>query len=322
MLLDKFYGNEKVLEFIENSIKNNNLSHSLLVTGEEGMGKKTFARFLTKAICCEKGVFFEECECSSCHKIEQGNHPDIKWYGVEEDTKKVKIDDIRDLNHWISLKPFESKTKVFIINNANAMTLESQNALLKTLEEPPDFSQIILLSSQKNVLLDTIRSRSIEVQLNPLSSETIHQVLEQRGIEEDIDILSRFTEGNLGKALAFAEEGVLEHNRFLLSDWLDQGAWGFLNEYGVKNREELKAIVELFIQFLRDYIVSTIEKENPPLIYPEEIQQFSARVGAVSRDSISQLIQDLMSSRETLEGNLNQKIAAEHIAIQLEDVLF
>jgi len=323
MSLNKFYGNEATLKFLKNSLETNTLSHSLLVTGDAGLGKKIFAQFLAKAINCEEGQFFDDCTCVSCHKISEGNHPDVKWYGLDEEESRVKIADIKDLIRWISLKPFEAKSKIFIINQSDKMTLESQNALLKTLEEPPEFSQLILLSSQKNKLLETILSRSIEIKLKPLPSDIIQKILvEQMGADEDLDALVQLSQGNLGKALEYADNSVLEHSRGVVAEWIELGSWQFLEQYGTKTREQLRETIDLMVSFLRDLLISKVQGSSESLVYREEVEKLAYLDKTKTPEDIRMLIEELLNIRESLENNLNQKIAAQHCATKLQDQLF
>ncbi len=323
MSLNKFLGNESTLEFIRHALDKKSLSHSLLVTGEKGIGKKTFARFLAKTLNCDKDNFFKECDCVSCAKIESGNHPDVRWYGLDEEKTSVKLAEIKDLIHWIGLKPFEAKMKVFIINDAHDMTTESQNAMLKTLEEPPPQSQLILLSDHRNLMLETIVSRSVEIKLRPLSSKDVIRALrDDLGVEEEWSFLSQLSGGNLGKAIRYAEEGWLEENRRLLESWLRLGSWDFFSQEGVKSRGDLVEIVELFLHFLRDTLVFKETQDKNKLFFPHELARIKEFADKKKTDEIIDLMNELISTRESLENNLNQKITSAYIATRIEEKFF
>ena len=104
---------------------------SFLLTGEENEKKKQLATFFAKRLNCENKKFSETCECSSCARIVSGAYPDVKWFGLDEDAASIKIEEVRELQSWLNLKPYEAKVKVFILFDAGRLTTEAQNALLK-----------------------------------------------------------------------------------------------------------------------------------------------------------------------------------------------
>ena len=164
-------GNENVKELLRNSIVTNSLVHSYMFVGPDGIGKSLFAKELAKIILCTSPK--KPCdECSSCIKFNSSNHPDF-WVIDSEDGKNIKIGQIRLLQEQISEKPIVSEKKVYIINNADLMTVEAQNCLLKTLEEPPAYATIILVLSNENKLLNTIKSRCTKIAFSKLSNDDL-----------------------------------------------------------------------------------------------------------------------------------------------------
>lgn len=287
--LDEFSGNQTALNFVRKSLDRHSLSHSLLVTGGSGRVRQSFARFLAMTLNCEHESFFKSCDCVPCRKIESGNHPDVKWYGIEEEATRIKIAIVKDLIHWIGLKPFEAKMKVFVVSEAQAMTLESQNALLKTLEEPPPHSQIILLAAEASSLLETILSRCVEIKLGTqIQAEEIDQ----------------------------------EKNARLLADWIRLGSWAFFSQQAAKTREDQREIVSLIIRFLRDVLVYQETSRREMLYLPQELARIQSMAGSRSQEKIRELLGDLLEIRESLENNLNQKITANYLAVKLEESLF
>ena len=213
------------IQFAKHNIKSVSLSHSLLVTGGKSPSQREFAKDLAKALNCSEGSFFQDCGCASCSKIESGNHPDVRWYESAEDSTKIKIADIKNLIHWVSLKPFEGRRKVFIVADAHEMTMESQNALLKTLEEPPPQSTIILTTDHRSSLLDTITSRCTELKL-----ETV--------------------------------VGLEPVNSALIGEWQHKGSWEFFSGKVWKTREELEEAVDALIRHFRDELVENVSSQT------------------------------------------------------------
>lgn len=170
MSFENIIGNEKVKELLNKTISSNNILHSYLFFGIEGIGKSLFAKEFAKMILCQEEK--RACNnCKSCIEFENGNNPDFAIIEAEE--KNIKIEQIRYIEQKISEKPITSNRKVYIINNSDTMTKEAQNCLLKTLEEPPEYATIILISSNENKLLNTIRSRCIKINFNKLNEEAI-----------------------------------------------------------------------------------------------------------------------------------------------------
>lgn len=322
MSSNKFFGNQTILNFVKRALSGNTLSPSLLVTGEKGLGKKTFARFLAKALNCEKESFFESCACVPCAKIDASRHPDVRWYGVDEESKSVKIAEVKDLIRWISLKPFEARVKVFIVNDADTMTFESQNALLKTLEEPPPQSQLILLTAHRHLLLETIVSRAVEIKLRPLAVKELSVILrDEYEMGEEGRFLAQISGGNLGHALQLAGEGYLEENRKLIDEWIRLGSWDFLSAHGVKTREETRERLDLFIHFIRDLLIYKLTSKKELLFFPHECDRIQRMSENRSVDDILRLANELLGLEMVMEENVNQKIASGVLATKLEEGL-
>lgn len=159
-------------------IQTERLAHAYLFQGVWTEAMKAVFLDLGKSLNCEKGKSFEDCDCLSCKKINASNHPDMAWVGEDLKLKSIKIEDIRNLIHATSLKPFEGKAKIFNILGAQRMTPDAANAFLKTLEEPPQVTFFLLQTENKSGLLETIRSRCFEIRMpTPEPEEAAPRVL-------------------------------------------------------------------------------------------------------------------------------------------------
>ena len=169
-MFENLVGNQEIKKLLIESNKTSNVSHSYIFTGIEGIGKRLFAEEFAKSIMCldSKGA---NCSCDSCVKFDSKNNPD--FMEIEPDGKIIKIEQIRKMQEKIAEKPIISGKKVYIINDADLMNEESQNCLLKTLEEPPEYATIILVVSNESKMLATIRSRCISIKFNKLSKDEI-----------------------------------------------------------------------------------------------------------------------------------------------------
>src|SRR5699024_7546621 len=168
-------GNDKAIEALQKSIKNKTISHSYLFEGNEGIGKKKIAYAFSKALLCKEEES-EPCnKCTSCNKFNSGNNPD--FFLIEPEKDLINVKKIEGLIDEMATIPFESKRKVFIINDAHKMNQASQNKLLKTLEEPPAFAHMILISSSPSSLLSTILSRVQRIKFYPIKTHKIIDLL-------------------------------------------------------------------------------------------------------------------------------------------------
>lgn len=222
MFWEKVKAQDFAVRVLGSHITKGRVAPTYLFTGEKGTGSEDLALAFARALQCERESLFQECGCGVCLKIARGNHPDVKIAGADPDAKSVKIEEIRELVVAASLKPYEGRWKVFMIKDAGRITIEAANALLKTLEEPPDKTVFILWTESRSNLLETIQSRAFEIRLKPLAaadSEPLTPALET----------------------------------------LEQGNWeDFLDTFSTKPREEVKRAMDGLMVFLR----GRIEKES------------------------------------------------------------
>lgn len=175
-MFENLVGNEKVKEYLNSTIENKNISHSFIFVGKPGIGKKQFAHQYAEMIMC---LQYGKCDgnsvkCDSCIKFEGNANPD--YAEITPDGKTLKIEQIRNLQARIVEKPITSRRKVYVIDDADLMSEESQNCLLKTLEEPPEYAVIILIVSNESRILPTIKSRCVIIKFQPLTLKEIKQV--------------------------------------------------------------------------------------------------------------------------------------------------
>lgn len=197
-MFENILGNDKIKKELIGSINNGKYSHSYLFLGISGIGKKMIAKEFAKMILCRGEEKYCN-RCKSCIEFDSGNNPDFAE--INPDGNNVKIEQIRELQRKIVEPPIISNKKVYIIDEADSMTKEAQNCLLKTLEEPPEFAVIILIGSNESNFLSTIKSRCTIIKFNPIPSEQVKNYIEQKydihPISENIILAS---EGSIGKA--------------------------------------------------------------------------------------------------------------------------
>ena len=198
MNFENIIGNDVIKITLNNLIKSNNIVHSCMFTGPDGIGKLLFAKDFAEMLLCLNST--KACnECSSCIKFNSNNHPDFMIID-SDDGKSIKIGQIRLLQEKISEKPIISNKKVYVINNSDLMTIEAQNCLLKTLEEPPEYAIIILVLANEAKLLSTIKSRCTKFSFSKLSDEDLANYAQKHNLPFSSSLLSA-CDGSISKLL-------------------------------------------------------------------------------------------------------------------------
>ena len=204
-MFEEIIGNQRVKEELTKIIEEKKVLHSYMFVGVEGIGKQMIAKkFAQMILCTNEGG--KGCNtCKSCIEFTSNNNPDFLY--IEPDGNNIKIEQIRYLQRKIQEKPIISNRKVYIINDADKMTTEAQNCLLKTLEEPPEYSTIILIGTNQNLFLNTIKSRCMIISFKPIEAELIKKYLEEK--YEMFNISSNMLEtfqGSIGKAIILKDK--------------------------------------------------------------------------------------------------------------------
>lgn len=215
---EEIRGNTPLVEQLRRSAASGRSSHAYLFLGGVGAGKRLIANTFAKALQCEGEK--RPCDsCKSCHAFNHGNHPDVIYFQPLKNGKTYTIEDVREqLLETVDLKPFQYEKKIYIIEKADTLNIQSQNALLKTLEEPPAHAVFLLLAERAEAFLPTILSRVVVMKIRPLSAETIADYLMQAGhLAEESHILSAYAQGRIGQALELVEdEGFREMRQDIL----------------------------------------------------------------------------------------------------------
>ena len=209
-MFENILGNEKNKKILEKAINLKKMSHSYIFWGTEGIGKKIIAKEFAKQILC-LGDNKPDCKCKSCIEFDSENNPDFQLINSEND--KIKIEQIREMQRKIAEKPIISHHKVYIIDNADRMTPEAQNCLLKTLEEPPEYIVIILICSNENNLLSTIKSRCTRLHFDKIENSEILDYINKNEPDKNISPnIIEFAQGSIGKALKLSENIEIYEN--------------------------------------------------------------------------------------------------------------
>jgi len=316
MSFKEIKGNRQTIEFLKNVFLSKRIPGTFLFYGKEGIGKRLVAKNLAKAINCLKNDNMKPCdECVSCRKIETANHPDIFWIYPEAGKEVIKIEQIRDLKEKIYLKKSEARKKVFIIDNAESLSIEAANACLKILEEPPQDSLIILVSTDLKRMLPTIISRCYKIKFVPLAKKELKFILkEEYGKEETLaHYLAYFCEGRIGRALNLSKkEDLLNWKNEIIDNFF---SFNFTYENKQISREKTREILEIILSFFRDIFIikSTSSQEE---IINIDCQQWLLRDARLySFFQLTQITDFVIESFFWLERNINPKLILDNLKI-------
>ena len=211
-------GHEQTILHMKHAVQMNKVSHAYIISGEKGSGRRLLAGIFAQTLQCEKKGTEPCMECRSCRQAINLNQPDIIRLVHEKKTGTIGVEEIRtQINGDILIKPYSSPYKIYIVEDAEKMTIQAQNALLKTIEEPPVYAVLLLLTANAGMLLPTIRSRCVTLDLKPVPSALVKKYLMQelQLPEYRAEICTAFAQGNVGKAKRLALSGdfseMLEH---------------------------------------------------------------------------------------------------------------
>ena len=257
-MFENIVGNDNIKETLKRTVKIQKISHSYLFTGIEGIGKKLIAQEFAKMIMClDENKYCNKCK--SCIELNTNNNPDFTF--IEPDGNNIKIEQIRQMQAKVAEKPIISNKKVYIINNAEQMTVEAQNCLLKTLEEPPEYVTIILICKNENSMLNTIKSRCMIIHFDKIPNGKIEKFLEDNyQTKIDSSTMIQAFQGSIGKAISLKDKiEVYEKIEYMLKNINNKDIIDILqlSEILYKSKDEIEEILEYI-----NVILLNLSKEN------------------------------------------------------------
>lgn len=320
-------GQEQIKEHLMNALSAGKISHAYIINGEKASGKEFIARVFAMALQCEEAGI-EPCqECHSCKQALSENHPDIIRVAHEK-PNTISVDDIRaQVNNDVGIKPYSRPYKVYIVNEAEKMTVQAQNAILKTLEEPPAYAVILLLTTNANSLLPTIRSRCVLLNMKPVSDGLVKRYLmEQLQIPDyKAEVCVAFARGNIGKAKALASsedfENVKAEALSLLKYIKDMelnemiAAVRRINEYKL----EISDYLDIFAIWYRDVLLFKATNDVNHLVFREEIQALRTAAQRSSYEGIETIIKALDTAKRRLDANVNFELTMELLMLTIQE---
>ncbi|MDD3369311.1 MAG: DNA polymerase III subunit delta' C-terminal domain-containing protein [Lachnospiraceae bacterium] len=318
---------EQLKEHLQNAIRTQKISHAYIINGEQYSGKEFIARVFAQTLQCEKGGD-EPCEeCHSCKQALSDNHPDI-IHITHEKPNSIGVEDIRNqINNDAMIAPYSSPRKIYIISEGEKMTVQAQNALLKTLEEPPAYVVILILTSNVNALLSTIVSRCVVLNMKPAKDLLIKEFLMQTLEVPDykLDVCIAFARGNVGKAklLAVSEDfDQIKNEAVSLLKNIHQMSVNEIMEH-IKRINEYKLNVEDYLDILaiwyRDALLFKATNDANHLIFREEIQSIRRVADKSAYEGIEKIINALEQAKNRLRANVSFDLTMELLLLTIKE---
>jgi DNA polymerase III subunit delta' len=314
--MSDFVGNERLVGLLIRR----GLPQSSLFVGPDGVGKKTLALALARLAHCKAGPQDWPCgHCSSCLKAKSGNHPDITL--VEPVKNTIRIDTMRQLSQEAQYRPFQGAVRIFIVDQADRMTEEASNSILKTLEEPPSTSKLVLVTAYPERLLPTIRSRCQTFMFHSLSRHEIEDYLTRRQVAGDTRLRAAFAGGSIGSALALDLESTIADRDLMLGllvQWRRSECFETIFTQAerdplrsdLKNRERVARLLEVLQNLAEDlyYLqVSTPER----VVSRDRQQQLEDLSRSLSLDWLRTFIYHVVQSRWEVDRYVNPLMCFE-----------
>ncbi len=319
-------GHEQLIEHMKHAIQMKKVSHAYLIQGDYDSGKKMIATVFAKTLQCEKKGN-EPCnQCTSCMQVDSGNHPDI-IYVSHEKPASIGIDDVRlQINGSIQVKPYSSEYKVYIVDEAEKMTTEAQNAILKTIEEPPTYAIIILLVTNIGKILPTILSRCVLLQIKPVQDEKIKKHLLSLGVEEEkADFSTSFAMGNVGKAIKVATSEEFQSIKndciHLLKSVKNMEVYELITKSKelVQYKLQVYDYLDFILMWYRDILMVKATRNANNLIYQEEYRALKESATRSSYEGIQTIIEEIERAKVRLYANVNFELAMELLWLAIKE---
>ena len=325
--LKEILGHGPIKEHFFNAVLTGNIYHAYILSGEAGMGKKSLANAFALALLCEKGQADPCRQCHACKQVMSGNHPDL-IYVTHEKPASIGVDDVRrQINDTIQVKPYSSAHKIYIVDEAEKMTVQAQNALLKTIEEPPAYAVILLLTTNAEAFLPTILSRCVQLKLKPLKDGEVKDYLVSRmGVEmSQAEIYTAFARGNLGKAIHLADSEDFRHLYGELLDLLKNLKKSDISELleRIRKMKEDKLDIHQCLDFMqmwyRDVLMYKTTKDINLLIFKDEFSTVNAMSTVSGYEGLERILTAIDKARIRLDANVNMELVMELLLLTMKE---
>ncbi|MBQ1491219.1 MAG: DNA polymerase III subunit [Blautia sp.] len=324
---EEMVGHEEVIGHLQSVLRSRKVSHSYALVGETGAGKKMLSRTFAAALLCEKGGDEPCMQCDSCKRAQSGNHPDIITVTHEKENL-IRIEEIREqLVGDVAIKPYYGPYKIYIVPDAQLLNEAAQNAMLKTIEEPPAYAVILLLTTNYEALLPTIRSRCVRLDLRLVDNEKIKSYLMEHlhlpDYEAELD--ASFGQGSIGKAMEAArseEFRDISHRAVTILKKVDSAAMcdfpDIIREIS-ENKEYIGEYLDLFQFWFRDVLMYKATREMDHLVFKQELGEIRRQAGEYSYEKLNRILDSVEKTRLRLRANVNAELSLELLLLTIKE---
>lgn len=324
---EEIVGHKEIIRHLQNAIRLGKVSHAYIFSGETGCGKKLLATAFAMTLQCEQRGVDPCLTCSSCKKAMSKNHPDIINI-THEKPNSIGIEDIRSqLIDDVTIKPYCSSYKIYIISEAEKLTLQAQNALLKTIEEPPAYAVILLLTNNMDALLPTITSRCVKLGLRPVKESMVKEYLMEKLHIPDYQAKmdASLAQGNIGKAKQLAQSEdfaqVAENALRLLRRSGDMELYELVDAIKMlsADKQNIYDYLDLFTMWFRDVLLFKATREVDGLVFKDQFNDIKERAGKSSYEGLETIIDAIEKARTRLHANVNFDLVMELLFLTIKE---
>ena len=327
---EQVVGHKKVIRHLQNAIENKTVGHAYLFSGADGAGKNLVAKLFAMTVFCEAGGT-EPCgTCRSCMQVQSGNHPDV--FRVTHEKNIISVDDIRSqLCGPIDIVPYQGPKKLFLVDEAEKMNEQAQNALLKTLEEPPEYAVIVLLANNDEAFLPTIRSRVVRLSFLPAPhGEVVRLLIREKHLPDYRAGLVAALAGDYpGRALTLSDSKESEERKnqvvALMKSLRNLGAEKRIElarTMAAEHKTDLDEYLDLMLVWVRDLLYYKAERKRARLMFREEQDTIAAESEYYTFETLKSFTEEIERLREKAKQNVNLEpsvwVMLEHMSNQAD----
>jgi DNA polymerase-3 subunit delta' len=319
-------GQKQVTTSLMCSLESHRIGHANAFVGPKGIGKRTVARIFAATVLCQNTKDGKSClKCKSCKLFISRSNPD--FIEIEPEGTSIGVDTIREMQRDIAIKPMYSGHKVYLISDADRMTVQAQNSLLKTLEEPPDYAVLILTTSKFETLLETIRSRVLRYDFKRNTLNEIYTYLESKFTDnlQGIDFIASYSNGIIGTALELANSGkLMELREETLQVLLNLSKPKLIDIFKLfkffeTNKEQINIILDIMILFYRDMIIVKNMEDDKLLINSDKKDIILSTALDYTSQKLVNCIEIIEEARSSMKNNVNFQLLIEIMLMRLQE---
>lgn len=320
-------GHRDIIQYIKEAVEQDKVSHAYILNGQRGSGKKMLAKLFAMTLQCESGKS-EPCGvCHSCIQADNNNHPDIITVRHEKPAS-ISVEDIRQqVNGDIMIKPYSGRYKIYIIPEADLLTVQAQNALLKTIEEPPEYAVIFLLTENADSLLPTIRSRCVMLKLRNIKDKLVKKYLMEQVKVPDYqaELCAAFAQGNIGRALMLAKSehfNEIKEEAIQLLKYIDEmeldeivGAIKEINKYKL----EVTDYLDIITIWYRDVLLYKATQDVSSIVFRDQLKFIKEKASKSSYEGLETILESIEKAKVRLKANVNFDLVMELLLLTIKE---